>query len=61
MGSRIPAIRIKSRFCRYVVGGATFFFYDQLLILEPIFHPYFSLQVTEQQLHQPAVKKELNR
>ena len=34
MGSRIPAIQIQSRFRRYVVGGATFCFYDQLSILE---------------------------
>jgi hypothetical protein len=34
MGSRIPAIHMKSRFYRYVAGGAAFYFYGQLVILE---------------------------
>jgi len=34
MSSRIPAVRMKSRFYRFLVGDAAFCVYDQLVILE---------------------------
>jgi hypothetical protein len=34
MGSRIPTVRMKSRFYRLVAGGAAFCIYDELVNLE---------------------------